>query len=106
MSKLHHALIISAVCLALPGCDSTRSGAEAAVLENLKDPDSAQFGEFYYNPDTGRGCLSVNAKNSLGGYTGDQQAYVRNTADGWENVDIVDKSQDFCRQVFADTGSD
>jgi hypothetical protein len=102
MSKFHYLIATTVICLALPGCDRNRSGAEAAVLENLKDPDSAEFGEFYYNEGTGRGCLSVNAKNSLGGYTGAQQAYVQKSGDGWTNREIVDKSPEFCREVFAD----
>lgn len=106
MSKLHYALAISAICLALPGCDRNKSGAEDAVLANLKDPDSAKFGDFYYNSETKKGCLTVNSKNSLGGYTGDQQAYVENTDDGWTNMAIAPIDQEGCRQVFADTGSD
>jgi len=105
MSKLHYVLAACAMCLTLPGCDRNKSGAEEAVLENLKDPDSARFGDFYYNPKTKKGCLTVNAKNSMGGFTGDQQAYVENTDDGWTNMAIAENSQDSCRAVFADTDS-
>jgi len=73
MSKLPWIFAACAICLALPGCDSNKKGAEAAVLEDLRDPDSARFGEFYFNDETKKGCLTVNAKNSMGGYTGDQQ---------------------------------
>lgn len=102
MSKLHYALAISAVCLALPGCDRDKSGAEDAVLETLKDPDSARFGEFYYNPKTKKGCLTVNAKNAMGGFTGDQQAYVVNMDGKWASLFIEDTSQEVCRQIHAD----
>ena len=38
-------------CLTLTACNSTQRGAEAAVRENLKDPESARFGEFYFNEE-------------------------------------------------------
>lgn len=47
--------------------------AERAVRASLKDPDSAQFKDVYANYTVEFGvvaCGQVNAKNSLGGYTG------------------------------------
>ncbi len=90
------------LALALAACDRNKSGAEDAVRNALKDPDSAKFGDFYFNPKNGRGCLTVNAKNSMGGYTGNQQAYVKKTDAGWENVGIADIPMDSCRSVHAD----
>jgi hypothetical protein len=54
-----------------------RDGLEAqqAVREIMKDPDSARFGEMTYK-DNNNICLTVNGKNSMGGYTGDQEAYI------------------------------
>ncbi len=60
---------------------------ESAILIQLKDPDSAKFSAmttprkevmvenrtFVYGYST---CLYVNAKNSYGGYTGDQLYWV------------------------------
>ena len=86
----------------LAACGVSRSGAEEAVRENLKDPDSAKFGDFYYNNKTHRGCLAVNAKNSMGGYTGYQLAYVEKTDNGWEVSGINDVSFDLCRSAHAD----
>lgn len=77
---------------------SGRSGAEDAVRKILKDPESARFGDFYFNSKTGKGCLTVNAKNSMGGYTGDQQAYVRRGEDGWESHYISEVGPDICRR--------
>jgi hypothetical protein len=52
---------------------------EAAIREgvkrNLKDPDSARFGQMRAGTDakgTTTVCLMVNAKNSYGGYTGEK----------------------------------
>ncbi|CAN7649888.1 hypothetical protein LJR039_005017 [Pseudorhodoferax sp. LjRoot39] len=47
--------------------------AQRAVRATLKDPDSAQFKEVYANYTEAFdlvACGSVNAKNSVGGYTG------------------------------------
>jgi len=48
--------------------------AKEAVTAALKDPDSAQFGEVVAvsNDGTPVVCGSVNAKNSFGGFTGEQ----------------------------------
>lgn len=93
-------LTLLAALAMLAACD--RSGAEEAVRANLKDPDSAKFGDFYYNDKTKKGCLTVNARNSMGGYTGDQQAYVKHTDDGWEAIAVAAISADGCRRVHAD----
>lgn len=89
--------VVRAICcsLVLAGCGVVGTGDEAAarkaVLKVLKDPDSAKFGQFKLaGPEgpTGKqgACLVVNAKNSMGGYTGDQSAMLfRAKRDGeWE----------------------
>ena len=86
--------------LLLSAC-SERSGAEKAVREALKDPDSARFGEFYYNADTKKACLTVNAKNSMGGYTGDQQAEMTKGEDGWSVDAIAELDQETCKSYHA-----
>jgi len=54
--------------------------AQKAVLNSLKDPDSAKFRKFtIVNGTAGqdslvKACLEVNAKNSMGGYNGFQIA--------------------------------
>ena len=49
-----------------------RAAIEAAIRVRLKDPESARFGEFKAGraPEGITVCGQVNAKNSLGGYTG------------------------------------
>ena len=94
-------LLAVAGCLTLAAC-GMKHDAEEAVRKGLKDPDSAKFGELYYNDKTEKGCLEVNAKNSMGGYTGTQQAYVKHTKNGWEEDGIADISLKQCREIFAD----
>jgi len=92
-------LALVALLATLSRCGGNRSGAEEAVRAILKDPESARFGNFYYNDKTHKGCLTVNARNSMGGYTGDQQAYVEKGKDGWKSDYISDVSLDICRSI-------
>ena len=98
---LHSAIAIPALA-ALVGCSSAQAGAEAAVRENLKDPDSARFGEFYYNSETQKACLTTNAKNSMGGYTGDKQAMLFNEDGTWVFAGTHETDQATCKEIFAD----
>lgn len=93
--------LTACVALALCGCNSNQRAAERAVRDMLKDPDSAKFGEFYFNEETNAGCLTVNAKNSMGGYTGDQQAFVVKDEKGFETLRINEFGPDICKK-FAD----
>lgn len=69
----------------LSACSGAESDTKKAVLGSLKDPDSAKFGKFT-QIDERTGCLTVNARNSMGGYTGDQQAALIKVGDEWEFV--------------------
>jgi hypothetical protein len=102
---LFRGVLALACVVPLASCSSAKSGAEAAVRESLKDPDSAKFGALYYNEKTRKGCLTVNARNSMGGYTGDQQAYVKRTDKGWDVVGIADIGLNTCKEVHADQPS-
>lgn len=93
--------LIVVLCL-LAACDRNRSGAEDAVRDILKDPESARFGEFYFNSSTNKGCLTVNARNSMGGYTGNQTAYVENGESGWRALFISQLTVQDCRKIHAD----
>jgi hypothetical protein len=94
---------LALVCVTSLAACSGRSGAEEAVRQVLKDPDSARFGEFYFNEETKKGCLAVNARNAMGGYTGEQQAYVERTENGWETDGIAEIDQAMCRRIHADS---
>lgn len=61
------------MCVALGAC-SKPSPIEEGVLASLVDPDSARIGEITEFVDYGKemACVMVNAKNRMGGYTGEQ----------------------------------
>jgi len=61
---------------------NAESDTKKAVLRQLKDPDSANFGRFTLIDDT-HACLTVNARNSYGGYTGDQEAWLTKPDGEW-----------------------
>jgi hypothetical protein len=70
--------------------------AQKAVLHRLKDPDSAKFGSFTLIDDS-NACLSVNARNSYGGYTGQQEAWLTKLGGEWQVLDIKeDKNYATC----------
>lgn len=73
--------------------------AQEAVRAELKDPESARFGETAATivlPSIGAVCFgTVNAKNSFGGYAGEQKFFYRRGqgvillergGDGWQSV--------------------
>lgn len=68
------------ICLAsvlfVSGCDSETGRVEELVRSQLKDPDSAKFREITKKADGQYFCGEVNAKNSMGGYTGYQPFVV------------------------------
>lgn len=58
------------------------------VINNLKDPESARFGIITVIEGS-FACATVNAKNSLGGYTGDQQAILTKLISGGWRLDEI-----------------
>lgn len=83
-------LLLPAVLVLLAACDSAilDDPMKKAVRETLKDPDSAKFGEKFVIEN--RACISVNAKNSYGGYTGATNAHLKKLSnDNWY-VDTLD----------------
>lgn len=91
-----------ALAVPLSACEGTRGDAETAVRESLKDPDSARFGEYYFNEKTQKGCLVVNAKNSMGGYTGNQTAYLTRKDEKWSMYLFEIGGLDYCKEKHAD----
>jgi hypothetical protein len=74
----------------------SKSTAQKAVLDILKDPDSAKFGELTQVTDDSA-CFTINAKNAFGGYTGQQQALLIRTDSKWVAAGILkDISHDMC----------
>lgn len=71
-----------------------KSAAKSVVRESLKDPESAIFGEYSKIGDAA--CLTVNAKNSMGGYTGAQQALLTKDDGEWTVSGIDEISHSDC----------
>lgn len=93
--------VTALIALGISGCGfSDESKIQDAVRARLKDPDSARFGELTVVGK--QACITVNAKNSMGGYTGDQQAYLQEADGNWDVVDISSKlNHAACLQVIA-----
>lgn len=69
---------------------SNESLARKSVLASLKDPDSARFGKFTL-ATANTSCLTVNARNAYGGYTGEQQALLAKLEGQWFVITIEEK---------------
>lgn len=82
-------IAVLGVLFILTGCnedDKLKTSAEKTISGLLKDPESAMFGEFTLDNIDGlsAACFTVNAKNSLGGYVGDQIfSLVKFDDDSW-----------------------
>jgi len=85
--------------LLLTACGGVESEAKKAVLGSLKDPDSAKFGKFTQVNEKSA-CFTVNARNSMGGYTGDQQAQLMKVENAWVVIDIDELSHDMCIDIM------
>lgn len=97
MKKL---FLLLPLVLMLVACGE-ESEVKKAVLATLIDPDSAKFGEFTLIGKKGA-CLTVNAKNRLGGYTGDSEAYLVKINDKWIVVRTdQEASHESCVQVLS-----
>lgn len=87
------------IIVLLASCGGAESDAKKAVLDGLKDPGSAKFGK-YLQVDETHACLTVNAKNSMGGYTGDQQAFLKKVDGKWEFLLSEEVSQKRCAEMW------
>lgn len=88
--------------LIVAGCGD-ESTAQKAVRASLKDPDSAKFGKFtsIKKADSQTACLTVNAKNLMGGYTGDRQAALIKTEGDWQVFTINEIDHASCVKVLS-----
>jgi hypothetical protein len=93
---------VSVSTLMLLACGGDEAAAKKAVLDRLKDPESARFGKFSLAGKDGA-CLTINAKNAMGGYTGDQQAYLTRVGEKDWSVMLFDKnlSNERCVEIFS-----
>ncbi|SFR84772.1 hypothetical protein [Sphingomonas jatrophae] len=104
-NRFKRPLAAVALLIALAGCSGERKAAEQAVRDVLKDPESAQFEEFYYNKELRRACLTFNAKNEMGGYGGKSQAYLIRQDGVWHWNGEHEESPEECRRTWADDKS-
>ncbi len=95
--RMNDISIIAAICcsMLLVACGEgegifaarqDEADCKKAVTSSLKDPDSAKFGEFSIVtpvPGMKTACLTVNARNSLGGYVGNRQASLLKIDGKW-----------------------
>jgi hypothetical protein len=77
---------------------SAKAAANKAVLKSLKDPASAKFGKFTQVKE--KACLTINARNSYGGYTGDQQAFLIILGKEWIVLRIENISHESCIEIL------
>ncbi len=87
-------------CEKTPVVDSEEIAVQKAVTASLKDPDSAKFGKFTLVSEKDA-CITVNAKNGFGGYTGDQQAYLVKQNGTWSTLMINEMSHANCVGILA-----
>ncbi len=73
---------------------SAKAAVKKVVLSKLKDPYSAKFGKFTQLNEFA--CLGVNARNSMGGYTGEQQAFLQNLSNEWIVLSFDEISHEDC----------
>lgn len=80
--------------------DKELSAVKKAILGRLKDQESAQFGEFTLVGE--RACITVNARNSMGGYTGDQELLLTKINSEWIIMDlpIENLGHAFCSRMI------
>lgn len=80
-------LVFAGACLvfAVTGCGP--KDHEAKVLAQLVDPESARFGKASVSADGSVVCGTVNAKNRMGGYTGEQSYMVFGEGVWFETAD-------------------
>lgn len=101
MNKRNSYLLAACIPLLLIACGGAESDAKTAVLNSLKDPDSAKFSKFT-NINDKAACLTVNARNSMGGYTGDQQASLIKQEGKWIVVGIDNFAHELCVKIMSD----
>lgn len=95
----HWKVVFAIVCGLIVAACGEESAAQKAVRASLKDPDSAKFGKFTSGKDkNGKfyACVTVNAKNSMGGYVGDKQASLFQSNGEWEVLGINNMSHEQC----------
>jgi len=97
-------IAMTLLCLGAVACNGAERKIQESVRSSLRDPASAIFGETRIAPSGTAACVVVNARNSFGGYTGNQVAtvYLDRETGEWETADISELSMDVCMHIIAD----
>ncbi len=98
MGEITGKFLILSTALILTACGQ-ESAIQKAVRGSLKDPESAKFGEHAVLDDK-FACMTVNAKNSMGGYTGNQQALLAKKDGEWIVAEIDQMGFDECKRLM------
>lgn len=105
MKKL---FVLFPLVLILAACGA-ESDVKKAVIATLIDPDSVKFGETTLIGEDAA-CITVNAKNTMGGYTGNKELYLRKMNNAWIVGNTSDVSHEDCveaaKKVLADEKKD
>lgn len=93
-------ILIPAICSIFVAACGQESAVQKVVRESLIDPGSAKFGKSTFTKGAkgeSYACLTVNSKNRMGGYTGDQQAVlVKSKDEDWMVVGTQPMTHDQC----------
>lgn len=76
-------IVLATILIFISACGQG-GDVRAAVQKTLIDPESARFGKSFVSKDGRRACIDVNAKNSYGGYTGEQMIQLWKEGDDKE----------------------
>jgi hypothetical protein len=102
--RAHRRGLAAASCLALATgalapapswAQANGAGIRSALRQELIDPDSAKFGKLTM-VGKDKACLTVNSKNRMGGYTGNQQAYMYTEKGKWRVALVAPDSVEDC----------
>jgi len=94
-------LSIMILALTLSGCENDKNEVIKVVDNLLIDPDSAKYKDFISNKDNTLSCITVNAKNRLGGYTGYTIVELKKFDKKWEVI-TMDGSLEKCTKRHFD----
>lgn len=95
-------IILFCLALSLSACGN--GDIKDVVKAHLKDPDSAKFGQIdiIKGKDVQIAVVTVNAKNSYGGYVGEKQAMLgrgKGTGMKWDFHKFEDLSHEDCVKI-------
>lgn len=102
-------LVLALITISMIGCDFKPLGfgkpteeekLQEIVRVRLVDPDSAKFGEVTLVNEN-HACVSVNAKNSMGGYSGEQQAFLKKISGLWQVISIDEVTHKSCIEILS-----